>query len=107
MLTQPYLYDRGIFEKSTVTNLTGDRNGGLRVGTVLVRDQLMEEAHNIRMKEVYQTSVFAKNKRSPRGVMRGAIQLARGPNGGFYNSKSIRTEFKNELEDLLLKQAKE
>lgn len=61
----------------------------------------------MRKAEIYKTSIFAKQKTSPRGVKNSQISLARGINGGFYNPKTLRSEIKVEVQEVLYKQAME
>lgn len=103
----PYKYDPKTVARGSPVNLPESRNGGYRIGSIIARDNIVQEAQEIRLKEAYQTSVFTKQRKSPRGIMRGGIQLQRGPNGGFYNSKTDRgedTEPTVTLNELLAKQ---
>lgn len=79
------------------------RNGGFRVGAPIVRDTIMKEVQDCKLKEVYSQSIFSKAKRSPRGVKRGGINLQYGPNGGFRNVLKPR-EKSPDLNELLRKQ---
>ena len=40
----------------------------------------------MKLREAYQTSVFSKAKRSPRGIKKQGVSLERSPEGGYRNT---------------------
>jgi len=55
-----------------------------KLGQSLVRDQVVQEARDVKLKEIYQQSHFSRRRKSSvRGVKDGAVQIMRCPDGGF------------------------
>ena len=103
-VTQPYRFDKNLNMSSNLKhgNLPHPRDGGFRVGAPIVRDTIMQEVQDCKLKEVYSQSIFAKAKRSPRGIKRGGINLQYGLNGGFKNVIAPKTPTVD-LNDILQK----
>ena len=82
-ITQAYKFDEKLNQRASARNLPGSRNQGYRVGVPLVRDDLVQEVQDCKLKEVYERSYFTRLKKSPRGFKDGPISLVRGEQGGF------------------------
>lgn len=81
------------------------RNFGFRIGSIISRDMMFEQAQELRRVDFNSKSAFSYKKTSPRGIKHGPMQLARGLNGGFYNPKTLRQEIKVQVEEVLHRQS--
>ena len=102
-MTQHYKFDEQLNLKASHQNLPESRNFGFRINTTIVIDQILQEAQDLRLKETNSQSVFAKAKRSPRGIKNHHVQLERGHEGGYKNTLNPEKVELN-LSKLLLKQ---
>ena len=103
-VTQPYRFDPQLNQKASAANLPESRNFGYRIDSRIVRDQLLQEAQDLKLREAYQTSVFSKAKRSPRGIKKQGVSLERTAEGGYRNTLATEMPDHTQLNKLLLKQ---
>lgn len=80
-VTQPYRFDERLNARASNKNLPTTKSGVLRLGEALVRDQVLQEAHDVKLHELFAQSHFSRKRRrsEARGIKDGAIQLMRGP----------------------------
>lgn len=96
-VTQPYRFQDKPQEQD---GLNSYRNSGLRVD----HDQIQQELQDIKLQEVYKSSVFNSQKRQPRGIKNGAIELEVSPRGGFRSTiDTTKEDMDQVLHRILLK----
>lgn len=74
-VTQPYKYDDKLNKIGSITNLPTSTGSVLRFGQGIVRDKVLQEVNQIRMKELLQQSHFGRRRHRSqvRGIKDGAI----------------------------------
>ena len=103
-VTQPYRFDPLTNKRGSMSNLPEPRNNGYRIGNPLVNDMVVEEAYNKRRDSYTKMSVFARNRKTPKGVKHNKMLLAKADNGGYYNPRAFMTEEKIDLPSIIEKQ---
>ena len=99
-ITKPHLFDNGISDSKVKLTSPPDSRFSYKIGTKIVRDNILAEAAEINLKEAFQSSHFSKKRGSGcRGLKHGSIKLCRSPNGGFVHSPRINRRL--ELDSIL------